>query len=893
MKNIISIIVFLISFFSFSQNIDYVWTGAVNYDWNNPFNWLKYPFLVVDGTPNASHNVYCPSNAFLPLKIFPDGSQCNTLTIDAANNAFVIHSINIDNHLVCNSLIIENDNGQLGLQMNAGKIEVIGNVVNKAYTRLIGGDFIVHGNIINHYNFLVYPNAQVNVNGDFNNVVDLSTISYLSLLSNSEIKIGGDLNWNKRIFLFGNSEIHVDGNVNMGSTSEANFSSTSKVYCKGNWNGSLVTDFNPSAGNQIIFNGDTQQVCILNSSFNNYFENIVIDKSDDTVVIVQNEVLVNGDFEVISGKLKIENATLLVNGNFNSQNPFSKIELSSSSSRLELSGEDNVITGGVSTNSGTVAYNRIGEQTIAPINYYNLEIKNQGIKAMTNNSVDCIYGDFHVFPDAIFELDGFVFLSGDTILNEGTLKINESLIYATNQNGIFDVSNDGIIDFTDNSNVGRLLLKGNVLSLGNLDNNGGRVGYVSTNSQQIDVNVVYNVLESWNGPRTIIGDLKINNELKIENSTINTNGNTIELGVSSNSTGALNNTNGFINGKFKRWFGGTNNGAGSGLFPLSDNSGNKRFIKVEYQEATDGGTLTAEWIPESMGFNYTLDQINTSCNGPFAISNICTEGYWSMTPADGITNNETKNYNITLDAEAILSFVDDCHLSAVKRTGNSAWEINGSHEGNFDDEFNPNVVINNAKGWSNWGFVGGSGSALPVELSVFTASCESDGILLSWVTESEYNSLDFIIEKSADGLSWDNISFVQASGNSTQKLNYSFLDNTRNNNAKYYRLIQRDIDGFETSYDPIFISCEKNNNVLQTYPNPSSEKFNISLDSKTISDLAKVRIIDLKGNELYGKQVVIDNGVNNVLISYHLEKGVYLIIVEAKNLTLSCKHVVN
>ena len=39
----------------------------------------------------------------------------------------------------------------------------------------------------------------------------------------------------------------------------------------------------------------------------------------------------------------------------------------------------------------------------------------------------------------------------------------------------------------------------------------------------------------------------------------------------------------------------------SGLFPLSDNSGNKRYIKVEYQEVTDGGTLTAEWLPVSMG----------------------------------------------------------------------------------------------------------------------------------------------------------------------------------------------------------------------------------------------------------------------------------------------------
>ena len=38
-----------------------------------------------------------------------------------------------------------------------------------------------------------------------------------------------------------------------------------------------------------------------------------------------------------------------------------------------------------------------------------------------------------------------------------------------------------------------------------------------------------------------------------------------------------------------------------------------------------------------------------------------------MTPGNGITNNESKNYNITMSAEGLLSFVNDCHLSAVKR----------------------------------------------------------------------------------------------------------------------------------------------------------------------------------------------------------------------------------
>ena len=381
----------------------------------------------------------------------------------------------------------------------------------------------------------------------------------------------------------------------------------------------------------------------------------------------------------------------------------------------------------------------------------------------------------------------------------------------------------------------------------------------------------------------------------MNNSTITTNGNTVELGISSNNPGVLNNNNGFINGKFKRWFGGTNSGDDSGLFPLSDNSGEKRFIKVEYQEATDGGTLTAEWIPQPMGYNYTSDPIYTNCNGPFTISNVCSEGYWSMSPGDGISNAEDKKYDITLDLEGSLSFIDNCHLSAVKRTGASPWIISGAHGGNNGTQFDPVVTINDASGWSNWGLVGGTGSALPVELSSFGANCNENGVLIHWTTDSEFNSLDFIIEKSEDAITWSYLSSLDAQGHSNQKLSYSYLDDSRGNLSSYYRLIQRDIDGSETIYDPAYISCVSNNNIysVKTFPNPSNSSFNITLDSKDLSGNAYLHIANLKGKNVYTKNINVMSGVNNLLIDSNFEKGVYLISIQFQDEILRCKHVVN
>ena len=895
MKKIITTLALLISFFSSSQNYDYIWTGLVNEDWSNSLNWMNSAGNIDGLIPNSNHNVLCPSNAFRPLKIFPEGSECNTLTIDASNTTFVVESTYSTNHLVCNSLIIDNSNGIFGMQINYGKIEVLGDLSSKGYIRLIGGEFEIHGNVSNYFYFFVYSNALVDVHGDFNNEISLTSVSNLRLVSNSEISIGGNLNWNERIRLMSNSKMHVNGNITLGASSEAFIHNGSEIYCKGNWDAVLASNFTPYVGSKVIFNGDSQQICNLGDGNNNYFQKVEVNKPNDTLIILQDEVMINGDFDLSQGVLKIENATLDVNGDFNSQNPFSKVVFSQAVSRLELSGVNNTIAGGISYNDGgTVCYDRVGDQNIAAINYFNLEIENEGVKNITTQGLNAINGDFHVFPLSTFEIQGFMFLNGLNILNEGLLKINESFLYATDSSGIFDASNGGI-EFTDNSNSGALYLEGNVLSLGALDNNGGRVGYVSSQFQQIDTDVTYNILESWYGNRTIDSDLNIMNELKIQNSTITTNGNTVELGISSNNPGVLNNSNGFINGKFKRWFGGTNSGDDSGLFPLSDNSGDKRFIKVEYQEATDGGTLTAEWIPQPMGYNYTSDPIYTNCNGPFNISNVCDEGYWSMTPGDGISNTEDKKYDITLDLEGSLSFIDNCHLSAVKRTGTSPWIISGTHGGNNGTQFDPVVTINDASGWSNWGLVGGTGSALPVELSSFGANCNENGVLIHWTTYSEFNSLDFIIEKSEDANTWDYLSSVDAQGHSNQKLNYSYLDDSRGNSSSYYRLIQRDIDGSETIYDPTYISCISNNNnySVKTFPNPSKSSFNITLDSKDLSGNAYLHISNLKGKNVYTKNINVMSGVNNLLIDSNFEKGVYLISIQFQDKVLRCKHVVN
>jgi hypothetical protein len=139
-------------------------------------------------------------------------------------------------------------------------------------------------------------------------------------------------------------------------------------------------------------------------------------------------------------------------------------------------------------------------------------------------------------------------------------------------------------------------------------------------------------------------------------------------------------------------------------------------------------------------------------------------------------------------------------------------------------------------GWSFdtvWEIVGGDGanyprlkdnpdSALPVELSSFTAKVSGSEITLNWQTATEVNNYGFDIELKIGNGVWKSIGFVQGHGNSNSPKEYSFTDKPNSGNNFTYRLKQIDFDGkYEYSPEvevnlevPVFFS------VKQNFPNP-------------------------------------------------------------------------
>jgi len=183
-----------------------------------------------------------------------------------------------------------------------------------------------------------------------------------------------------------------------------------------------------------------------------------------------------------------------------------------------------------------------------------------------------------------------------------------------------------------------------------------------------------------------------------------------------------------------------------------------------------------------------------------------------------------------------------------------------------------------------------SNAPLPVKLTTFSAEqCGDRASKLDWTTSSEENSDYFGIERSEDGISWTTIGNVRAAGNSSSKLEYSYIDNklplTRSKEQIfYYRLRMTDLDGkFEYS-DIRGVNFTRSAEVdIQIYPNPTSDLINVDLSGFDLEagDI-HLGVYDNSGRKLMAKKI-LGNGIELLDVS-HLPAATYQVAVEQGNI---------
>jgi hypothetical protein len=283
-------------------------------------------------------------------------------------------------------------------------------------------------------------------------------------------------------------------------------------------------------------------------------------------------------------------------------------------------------------------------------------------------------------------------------------------------------------------------------------------------------------------------------------------------------------------------------------------------------------TFTAQYFHTGYG-TYTI-----SATTPSPLNNVSNIEYWTLGRAGGQTAK------VTLYSEnAATSMITSCSDLRIVHWNGSAWENNNDAVtttfGACGVPINPTTqsgnIVTNAAVTSFSPFTFGSKNGtnpLPIELLSFDAVCNSDKVNLNWATASETNNDFFTVQRSKDGISFEEALRIKGVGNSNTVLNYSAIDYNPYEGTSYYRLKQTDYNGNSALFNISSVDCSTGSVASVTiYPNPFNTQATI-----VISDASQFNHYQLEIYNVLGTEVMSTIITDQSTVISNLPTGVYL-----------------
>lgn len=177
---------------------------------------------------------------------------------------------------------------------------------------------------------------------------------------------------------------------------------------------------------------------------------------------------------------------------------------------------------------------------------------------------------------------------------------------------------------------------------------------------------------------------------------------------------------------------------------------------------------------------------------------------------------------------------------------------------------------------------------IPIILESFEVTETDNTALFNWVTLSETNFGYFEVEMSLDGKEFKSIGKVKGSGNSRDRIEYSFSyfipDYIKNSPFVYFRLKQNDLDGLYSYSDVILLNNNSKDKEFFALLDAYYDKSNINLNLTAMEKgVIQTRITNLNGQTLLIKEVDVREGINSLILPFNSTSGIYLLQVMNKN----------
>jgi hypothetical protein len=189
---------------------------------------------------------------------------------------------------------------------------------------------------------------------------------------------------------------------------------------------------------------------------------------------------------------------------------------------------------------------------------------------------------------------------------------------------------------------------------------------------------------------------------------------------------------------------------------------------------------------------------------------------------------------------------------------------------------NPTTYSVHTPGVANYGAwtLAQEANPLPVTLLEFNAKANSKKqVDLTWTTISEINNDYFTVERSADGIRFDELEKIAGAGNSTLRLDYFTVDIHPNQGINYYRLKQTDYDGHYSYSETRTVLIHDGRGNVIVYPNPATTSTWILFDKlpENSGDI-RFELMDAAGKKIAVKDLFELEAVSEN--SFRFDRGV-------------------
>lgn len=167
---------------------------------------------------------------------------------------------------------------------------------------------------------------------------------------------------------------------------------------------------------------------------------------------------------------------------------------------------------------------------------------------------------------------------------------------------------------------------------------------------------------------------------------------------------------------------------------------------------------------------------------------------------------------------------------------------------------------------------------LPIDLLSFDGYPASEMNVLEWTTASEHNSDKFVIEKSLNGVEFNEIGEIASAGESNNRVDYVYNDTKIQGQSKcYYRLKQMDNNSDIYYSDIVVIKRNFSGLDMNIVPNPNQGEFVLNITSFNNSNV-RIEMYDYSGRIIEKRELQITKGKSS--LDYNiadLNAGIYFI----------------